>query len=105
MTEALKFRNWQSQPNPLRTKDARYNRACYQSKLGQTRESQQKEWKTLLDRAVEDLEKACDRYESEERVRKQTLETLLADCEPGGDLAWLSAKRPEAIEAAKQELQ
>jgi hypothetical protein len=105
LVEALKYRNWQNEPNPLRSKDVHYNLACYRSKLGATRESQKMDWQTLRNAAVTDLEKACERYESEERVRKQTLDTLIDDCKPGGDLEWLNSKCPEAIEAAKQKLQ
>jgi hypothetical protein len=105
LVDALKYRNWQNEPNPLRTKDVHYNLACYRSQVGAKHESQQTEWQSLLNAAVADLEKACERYESEDRVRKQTLDTLIDDCKPGGDLEWLNSKRPEAVEAAKQKLQ
>ena len=105
LVEALKYRNWQNEPNPLRTKDVHYNLACYRSKLGATRETQKMEWQSVLNAAAADLEKACERYESEERVRKQTLDTLIDDCKSGGDLEWLNTKRPDAVEAAKQKLQ
>ena len=33
LTEALKYRNWQTEPNPLRTKDVHYNLACYPKQI------------------------------------------------------------------------
>jgi len=104
LKEALTYDTWQNEPSPIHLKDIHYNLACYESLLGDQKERAGSEWQKFLDKASTNLIAGCEHYKSQPRVRKETLKALREDCGNGGDLFWLTQKRPDLIKKAEEML-
>jgi preprotein translocase subunit SecG len=94
-TKALANPNWQVRPNPSRCDDVYYNRACYRSRLGESRPHEAAYW---LDGVESDLKTAC-------HAKNQALLTRLeadSDKTKDSDLKWFAAARPGVIAELKK---